>query len=54
MAMMRQLKGIKELGMESDGKDKLIEKFRETAAGLKMPKDMRKVFDEEPAASQGI
>ena len=28
--LMEQLKGIKkELGMESDGKDKLIEKFKE-------------------------
>ena len=35
---MEQLKGIKkELGMESDGKDKLIEKFKERAAQLKMP-----------------
>ena len=36
--LMEQLKGIKkELGMESDGKDKLIEKFKERAAQLKMP-----------------
>jgi ATP-dependent Lon protease len=35
---MEQLKGIKkELGMENDGKDKLIEKFEERAAALKMP-----------------
>ena len=34
---MEQLKGIrKELGMESDGKDKLIEKFKERAASLKL------------------
>ena len=46
--------------MESDGKDKLIEKFRERAASLKMPEGVRKVFDEElnklmhlePAASE--
>ncbi|EIW57635.1 ATP-dependent protease La [Trametes versicolor FP-101664 SS1] len=59
--LMEQLKGIKkELGMESDGKDKLIEKFRERAAALKMPEGVRKVFDEElnklqhlePAASE--
>jgi Lon-like ATP-dependent protease len=49
----------KELGMESDGKDKLIEKFRERAASLKMPEGVRKVFAElaklqglEPAASE--
>ena len=46
--LMEQLKGIKkELGMESDGKDKLIEKFKERAAALKMPEAVRKVFDEE-------
>ncbi|KAG1725484.1 Lon protease C-terminal proteolytic domain-containing protein [Suillus paluster] len=59
--LMEQLKGIKkELGMESDGKDKLIEKFKERAASLKMPDGVRKVFDEElnklmglePAASE--
>lgn len=59
--LMEQLKGIKkELGMESDGKDKLIEKFKERAAALKMPEAVRKVFDEElnklqhlePAASE--
>ncbi|KAF8591079.1 ATP-dependent protease La [Ramaria rubella] len=59
--LMEQLKGIKkELGMESDGKDKMIEKFKERAASLKMPEGVRKVFDEElnklmhlePAASE--
>jgi Lon-like ATP-dependent protease len=59
--LMEQLKGIKrELGMESDGKDKLVEKFKERAASLKMPETVRKVFDEElsklmhlePAASE--
>ncbi|KAI5119641.1 hypothetical protein M0805_009002 [Coniferiporia weirii] len=59
--LMEQLKGIKkELGMESDGKDKLIEKFKERASALKMPEGVRKVFDEElnklvhlePAASE--
>jgi Lon-like ATP-dependent protease len=46
--------------MESDGKDKLIEKLKERAAALKMPEGVRKVFDEElnklqhlePAASE--
>ena len=59
--LMEQLKGIKkELGVESDGKDKLIEKLKERAAALKMPEAVRKVFDEEiaklaslePAASE--
>jgi len=59
--LMEQLKGIKkELGMESDGKDRLIEKFKERAAQLKMPEAAQKVFDEElnklshlePAASE--
>ncbi|PCH40622.1 ATP-dependent protease La [Wolfiporia cocos MD-104 SS10] len=48
--LMEQLKDIsikKALGMESDGKDKLIEKFKERAASLKMPEGIRKVFDEE-------
>lgn len=56
-----QLKGIKkELGIESDGKDKLVEKFQERADTLNMPESVRKVFDEEisklqtlePAASE--
>lgn len=59
--LMEQLKGIKkELGMESDGKDKLIERFKEKACKLAMPEGVRKVFDEEinklmhlePAASE--
>ncbi|EKM79001.1 hypothetical protein AGABI1DRAFT_75578 [Agaricus bisporus var. burnettii JB137-S8] len=53
--LMEQLKGIKkELGMESDGKDKLIEKFRERAKNLKMPEGVRKVFDEELTKLQGL
>jgi Lon-like ATP-dependent protease len=52
---MEQLKGIKkELGMKSDGKDKLIEKFRERAASLKMPDGIRKVFEEELVKLQGL
>ena len=59
--LMEQLKGIKkELGIESDGKDKMVEKFREKAGELNMPEAVRKVFDEElnklqtlePAASE--
>ncbi|KAI9498574.1 Lon protease C-terminal proteolytic domain-containing protein [Zychaea mexicana] len=59
--LMEQLKGIKkELGLESDGKDKLVEGFKEKAGKLVMPEGVRKVFDEEvnklahlePAASE--
>lgn len=59
--LLEQMKGIKrELGMESDGKDKLVEKFKEKAGKLAMPDPVRKVFDEElsklahlePAASE--
>ncbi|KAJ3909452.1 Lon protease C-terminal proteolytic domain-containing protein [Lentinula edodes] len=46
--LMEQLKGIKkELGLESDGKDKLLQKFKDRAAQLAMPTPVRKVFDEE-------
>lgn len=59
--LMEQMKGIKrELGIESDGKDKLIEKFNEKAGKLAMPEAVKKVFEEEmsklshlePAASE--
>ncbi|PYH91663.1 putative mitochondrial serine protease Pim1 [Aspergillus ellipticus CBS 707.79] len=59
--LMEQMKGIKrELGIESDGKDKLVEKFKEKAQKLAMPEAVKKVFDEElnklahlePAASE--
>ena len=59
--LTEQLKGIKkELGIESDGKDKLVDKFKEKAQTLNMPEPVRKVFDEEinklqhlePAASE--
>ncbi len=59
--LMEQMKGIKrELGIESDGKDKLVEKFKTKAATLAMPDVVKKVFDEElnklqhlePAASE--
>ncbi|KPM44382.1 Lon protease, mitochondrial [Neonectria ditissima] len=46
--LMEQMKGIRrELGLESDGKDKLVEKFKEKANNLAMPDAVRKVFDEE-------
>lgn len=45
--LMEQLKGIKkELGIDTDGKDKLIEKFKERAAKLAMPEAVKRVFDE--------
>ncbi|CAP70334.1 uncharacterized protein PODANS_3_4170 [Podospora anserina S mat+] len=59
--LTEQMKGIKrELGLESDGKDKLVEKFKEKADKLAMPEAVRKVFDDElnklahlePAASE--
>ncbi|PGH09245.1 ATP-dependent protease La [Polytolypa hystricis UAMH7299] len=59
--LMEQMKGIRrELGIESDGKDKLVEKFKEKADKLAMPEAVKKVFDEElnklahlePAASE--
>ncbi|RMD41286.1 hypothetical protein DV735_g3811, partial [Chaetothyriales sp. CBS 134920] len=59
--LMEQMKGIRrELGIESDGKDKLVDKFKEKAAKLAMPEPVKKVFEEElnklahlePAASE--
>ncbi|KAI7881016.1 ATP-dependent protease La [Lichtheimia hyalospora FSU 10163] len=59
--LMEQLKGIKkELGLESDGKDKLVQGFRERAEKLSMPDQVEKVVNEEivklehlePAASE--
>ena len=59
--LMEQMKGIRrELGIESDGKDKLVEKFKEKGSQLAMPEAVKKVFDEElgklahlePAASE--
>ncbi|KAF2091408.1 putative LON domain serine protease [Saccharata proteae CBS 121410] len=59
--LMEQLRGIRrELGMETDGKEKLVEKFKEKANKLAMPEAVKKVFDEEvnklahlePAASE--
>ena len=59
--LMEQMKGIRrELGIESDGKDKMVEKFREKANKLAMPDAVKKTFDEElsklahlePAASE--
>ena len=59
--LMEQMKGIRrELGIESDGKEKLVEKFKEKGDKLTMPEAVKKVFDEEleklahlePAASE--
>ncbi|KAK3318378.1 Lon protease C-terminal proteolytic domain-containing protein [Apodospora peruviana] len=59
--LSEQMKGIRrEMGLESDGKDKLAEKFKEKADRLAMPEAVRAVFDEElnklshlePAASE--
>ncbi|KAI9714630.1 MAG: ATP-dependent Lon protease pim1 [Candelaria pacifica] len=59
--LMEQMKGIRrELGLESDGKDKLVDKFKEKADKLAMPEAVKKVFEEElnklahlePAASE--
>jgi Lon-like ATP-dependent protease len=53
--LMEQMKQIKrELGIESDGKEKLIEKFTEKAAKLAMPEAVRKVFDEEMSKLSGL
>ncbi|KAL1925744.1 uncharacterized protein VTP21DRAFT_627 [Calcarisporiella thermophila] len=46
--LMEQLKGIKrELGIETDGKEKLVESFKEKAEKLAMPEQVKKVFEEE-------
>lgn len=59
--LLEQMKGIRrELGIESDGKDKMVEKFREKGSKLAMPEAVKTVFDEElsklahlePAASE--
>lgn len=45
--LMEQLKGIKrELGMD-DGREKLIQTFRDRAADLAMPESVSKVFEDE-------
>ncbi|KAH3685035.1 hypothetical protein WICPIJ_003972 [Wickerhamomyces pijperi] len=47
--LMEQLKGIKkQLGID-DGRDKLIDTFKERALSLNMPPAVQKVFDEELA-----
>ncbi|KAF2762905.1 ATP-dependent protease La [Pseudovirgaria hyperparasitica] len=59
--LMQQYKAIRrELGLEADGKDKIVEKFKTKAEKLAMPEAVKKVFDEEinklahlePAASE--
>lgn len=53
--LMEQLKGIKkELGIDGDGKDKLVEKFKEKANGLNMPEYAKSVFDEELSKLQTL
>ena len=53
--LSEQLKGIKkELGLESDGKDKMVEKFMEKAQALNMPEPVKKVFDEEISKLQHL
>ena len=53
--LMEQLKGIKkELGMDLDGKEKLIQKYREKAASLKMPEHIKLVFEEEIVKLNGL
>ena len=53
--LMEQMRGIKkELGLESDGKDKLIAQLKEKAAKLNMPEVVRKVFEEELNKLQGL
>ena len=45
--LMEQLKNIKkELGLDSDGKEKLIEKFNERILKLKMTENVKKVYEE--------
>jgi ATP-dependent Lon protease len=46
--LMEQMKTIKkELGLEKDDKDALVQKFEERAAALTMPETAREVFNEE-------
>ncbi|KAL2108813.1 hypothetical protein VUR80DRAFT_3353 [Thermomyces stellatus] len=46
--LMEQMKGIRrELGLETDGKDKLVEKFKDRAKNLAMPEAVQRVFEEE-------
>ncbi|MBW0472720.1 hypothetical protein O181_012435 [Austropuccinia psidii MF-1] len=53
--LMEQLKGIKkELGLDGDGKDKLIEKFKEKASNLNMPEYAKSVFEEELSKLQTL
>lgn len=50
-----QLKAIKrQLGIESDGKEKLVEKFKEKASKLSMPEAVKKVFEEELSKLSGL
>jgi Lon-like ATP-dependent protease len=45
--LMEHMKGIqRELGIENDGRRKLIEQFQERVAKTKLPKPVQTVFDE--------
>ncbi|EEB05957.1 lon protease Lon1 [Schizosaccharomyces japonicus yFS275] len=53
--LMEQLKGIKrELGLETDGKEALVTKFRERTKDLRMPPEVEKVFNEELSKFQHL
>ncbi|KAH8915685.1 ATP-dependent protease La [Atractiella rhizophila] len=46
--LMEQLRAIKkDLGVESDGKERLVQKFREKAEELNMPDHVKVIFEEE-------
>ncbi|KAI3658884.1 hypothetical protein MP638_003127 [Amoeboaphelidium occidentale] len=46
--LMESMKGIqKELGLQTDGKEKLVELFQKRAIEKKMPENVMKVFEEE-------
>lgn len=48
--LMESMKGIqRELGLENDGRDKLIKTLKDRAATLKFPEEVKTVFDEELA-----
>lgn len=48
--IMEQIKGIKkELGFDSDGREKLVKKFEKRIGDLNIPKDAKSVFEDELA-----
>eukprot|EP00158_Paraphelidium_tribonemae_P006995 Partr_v1_DN28064_c2_g1_i2_m57226 putative ATP-dependent serine protease that mediates the selective degradation of misfolded, unassembled or oxidatively damaged polypeptides as well as certain short-lived regulatory proteins in the mitochondrial matrix. May also have a chaperone function in the assembly of inner membrane protein complexes. Participates in the regulation of mitochondrial gene expression and in the maintenance of the integrity of the mitochondrial genome. Binds to mitochondrial DN len=53
--LLEHMKGIqKELGLESDGREKLIETFKSRAASLSMPSEVATVFQDEIARFQTL